>query len=124
MVKNTIHIYKISHILLLLGIVFSLSPCPTKESVYELFNLEYTKPLNKTKTTQKAESSCSNSFQIESEIKNTKSTKENIIAKHTNEYQLTNNLSLINTEFSSFNLSKFYSPPLYILYSSLKICCA
>lgn len=60
-------------ILIMLVVLFSLSPCTVKESIYQIIGTEYQRPVNKTKATQSFQNTCQSSvFSVSQKVKVTK----------------------------------------------------
>lgn len=107
-------------IILMCFLVFSLSPCPVKEGLAHSVIADYSKPLNKTKTTNPI-SSCSYLQHINQSIQRLKKVKTDRIEPFTLfvvsfvEQPVAKVCSICSTSFS------VNSPPRYILYKRLKV---
>lgn len=101
-------------------ILFALSPCIVKEALLEMANVEYSKPLNKSKTTTQV-NSCQyfqNASRQISTIKNAN------ISKQTAPVCFSDNLYFFVSSDKTGKYSKNTSgnsPPKYILYKCLKL---
>lgn len=112
--------YKATLILLLL--VFSLSPCSVKREVLNIFDIQYIETLNKVKTTVTSASNCDTSFQ---NFSTASVTKANLKAKKA-DFSFSLNPYLKKTKEGKVlsNYSKTTtgnSPPKYILFKQLKL---
>ncbi len=107
-------------LILFFVLIFVLSPCTVKQNLFSFIDVEYSKPLNKTKTTQ-----------VNSCISTTLNSKENLLSNETDK-----NLSvkLFDCSFSFYTGGKSEkriksSPvsiisnqlPYYILFNQMKI---
>lgn len=121
MLKAKKHIKITKHILLMWLVVFALSPCITKEALFSVVNAEYTKPLNKTKTTAQARS-CQYSL---SDIQQISIVKQSKIKKQTDPVRIfTNPFDVVRSIGKISYYSKTFSgtsPPSYILNKRLKL---
>lgn len=109
------------HILSVCVILFALIPCTIKEALLGSLNVEYAKPLNKSKTTTTTKL-CHYSQNENQQISITKETKIN------QELQLIDFSAKPNFVISSAKIYAKYSktfsgnsPPKYILYKRLKV---
>jgi len=121
MLKAKSHIKKLKHILCVYFALFALSPCVVKEALFSVANVEYAKPLNKTKTTAPT-SSCQYSQNDKQQISVVKQSKIN---KQTEPAEVSEILFFvvrsvgINTNYPKTTSGN--SPPKYILYKRLKL---
>lgn len=112
--------YKATIILLLL--VFSLSPCSVKREVLNIFDIQYIETLNKVKTTVTSTSNCDASFQNSS---STQISKADLKAKKVdfsfslNLYFKKNKEGKVLSSYSKTTTGN--SPPKYILFKRLKL---
>jgi hypothetical protein len=115
------HIENLKHLLWVWIAFFALSPCAVKEVIFSVVNAEYTKPLNKTKTTAPT-SSCQYSQIDNQQVSITQQSK---IKKQTEPAEITSNrFFVIRNSGINVNYSKTFSgnsPPKYILYKRLKL---
>ncbi|PRD55966.1 hypothetical protein [Sphingobacterium gobiense] len=109
------------HILLMWFVLFSLSPCVVKEVLTSAANIDYVKPLNKTKTSSRS-NLCSYSFDKSLQISIVRESKVN---QQIDPVDLSHNQHLI---LLSAKVLRHYtttcpgnSPPKYILYKRMKI---
>jgi hypothetical protein len=122
MLKTEFHINTYArHIALMLFVLFSLSPCTVKESLFLSVNREYTKPLNKSRTTSQT-NTCTYSQQEGQRIQ---VTAKSIINR---QVEPDGFLVKIYVALHPAKDCKYYSkrssgnsPPKYILYKRLKI---
>jgi hypothetical protein len=121
MLKTEFHIKYARHIALMLFVLFSLSPCTVKESLFHSVNWEYSKPLSKSRTTSQT-STCSYS-QLEGQ-------RIQVTAKSITNRQSEPDGLLVKIYFAPHpakgykdysKCSSGNSPPKYILYKRLKI---
>lgn len=121
MSKKRKHIKYLKHIVLILFLLFSLSPCTVKEALFHSVNTDYAKPLNKSRTTTPT-SSCSYSQNDNKQISVVKKAKIN---KEIESFNSVNNLCFAILSVKVYNdyskTSSGNSPPKYILYKRLKI---
>lgn len=111
------HIKYLKHILLMLFFVFSLSPCTVKQTLFDLVNTDYTKPLNKLRTSVST-SSC---FYWQNDCKQTCAVKKSKVYNDINSinlYFVVLSTKAYRTYADTFSGN---SPPIYILYKRLKI---
>lgn len=109
-------------VVILLAVVFALTPCSVKSSLFAAFDIEYFQTLNKNQTTQTAVSYCeveeSNVNQSENSVEKLQkqipvlpvsvSRNQIILATALHKKDIYVNVAAVNT------------PPLYILYKRLK----
>ncbi|WP_123912805.1 hypothetical protein [Chryseobacterium pennipullorum] len=110
-------------IIMMLILVFSLSPCSVKRNVLDIFDIQYISGLNKVKTTSGFSSGCdisSNSSRLQASKSEAKFKKK--------DFFLTSNLSGNGyREEQKISFHKYSghttgsSPPKYILFKRLKI---
>lgn len=121
MLKTTSHIRTARHILLMWFVLFALSPCIVKETLFSGINVEYAQPLNKSKTTTPT-NSCQYSQNDNRQIS---VVKQSNINKQTEPVDISGNQHWIARSAKIYgNHSKTFpgnSPPKYILYKRLKI---
>lgn len=94
---------------------FSLTSCSVKEVVYDIFEVNISKPLNRTKTTNL----CQNNV-----VKEIQQCSVEVLKKRLLPFVLdTQNLLFISISysFSGSNEVKNNSPPFYILFQQLKL---
>lgn len=121
MPKMKIHIKIFRHIVFMWFVLFSLSPCTVKETLFLTVNTDYAKPLNKSKTTT------STSFCSYSKNENQKISvvKKSEINKQVESVDLFYNKWLAESFTKIYNdyskTSSGNSPPKYILYKRMKI---
>lgn len=121
--KNTrsqIHIFK--GIVLMLAVLFSLSPCTVKESVYQILDIEFQRPVNKTLSAQTPSTTC----QIQGVSKATTSQ-----VGHTSHFDMFLRLAESHVIYFTYFLNEVSqvtkrvivdsSPPMYILYKQLRL---
>ena len=121
MPRTKSHIRNVKHILLMWFVLFSLSPCTVKEIVFNSVNVDYAKPLNKSKTAAQT-SSCQYSSNDSRPIS---------IAEKSNLNKQTEPVDFYNNPHFEVRSTKVHnnysktssgnSPPKYILYKRLKI---
>jgi|SRR5690606_28777716 len=121
MSKKKKHIKYLKHIISMLFLLFSLSPCTVKEALFKSVSTDYAKPLNKSKTTIPT-SSCFHS--------STKNLQISVVEKSEISKQI-EPVNFFDNPFFSILSAKVYnkysktssgtSPPKYILYKRLKI---
>ncbi|HLV15451.1 MAG TPA: hypothetical protein VKY41_09740 [Xanthomarina sp.] len=112
----------LKHTLLLLVVMFALAPCSVKESGATVFNIDYQRPLNKSKALVFQDNSCENlEFNLIETVKTQDDFELNVLATKTN------NTVLLAPNFQVVFQKNYYknysesSLPLYILYSQLKL---
>lgn len=121
MFKTKNHIRNVRHILLMLFVLFALSPCVVKEAMFSLANAEYAKPLNMSKATAPT-NSCQYS---QNDRQQNSVVKQSDINKEIEPFNVSENLffvvrsTKINNKYSK--KSSGNSPPKYILYKRLKL---
>lgn len=119
MLKILYNFKNYTHILSLWLVLFSLTPCSIKEVLFHAVDLEYAKPLNKSKISKIG---CSYS-QIEN--KQTSGTKKSKINSRITPFSFSTNLNFALCSTKTFKdysrISLGNSPPKYILYKRLKI---
>lgn len=121
MQKVKSHIKNLKHLLWVWIVFFALSPCVVKEAIFNIVDIEYNQPLNKSKSTAPTKT-CQYS---QNDIQKYSVAKQSNIAKHTEAEKLTVNVLLVirciglNTSFSKTTSGN--SPPKYILYKRLKL---
>lgn len=121
MFKIKRHIKKVRLITLLWFVLFSLSSCTVKEVVFHSVNKEYTKPLNKSKTTIQA-GSCSY-FQDENQQVLVAKQSKIIQQAQLDDFIVSPYFYPHSTKTLTNYLTTFSdnSPPKYILFKRLKI---
>lgn len=107
-------------LMLFFVLIFVLSPCTVKQNLFSFINVEYSKPLNKTKTTQ-----------VNSCVSTTFNSKENSLSNETDKRLLGKlfdySFSLCVGEKSENRIKSFpvsilsNQPPYYILFNQMKI---
>ncbi|WP_437919738.1 hypothetical protein [Sphingobacterium sp. LRF_L2] len=115
----------IKNFLLLIVLLFALAPCAVKEALHTPFDIEYTQPLNKTKTTVSNSTNCSSTADF---ISASKSRKIKIFPDFhpcfvAFDFQK-NNFGLVEKKVVSIGNQPNYVnrlPPKYILFKRLKI---
>lgn len=121
MPKTTRHIKNTKHILTLCFALFALSSCIVKETVLGAVNLNYAKPLNKSKTTTQV-NSCEYSQNEHQHISTVKKVK---ISKKTQPVCFSDNLYFLKRPDKAYHKysknTSGSSPPKYILYKRLKL---
>lgn len=108
-------------IIMMLVLVFSLSPCSVKRNVLDLFDIQYISGLNKVKTTSGPSFSCDTaSASSQVSVSKSRSTRltgsfmySNTVAKNIREEKLFFN------KYSGHSTGN--SPPKYILFKRLKL---
>jgi len=119
MLKTDNHIKNARHILLMCFVWFALSPCIVKNVLFSAANMEYTQPLNKTKTPANSCQYAQNDIQQVSVAKRTNSNKPikpvNVSA---NRYYIAHSAKIPGNYSGTFPDN---GPPKYILYKQLKL---
>ena len=121
MFKAKNHIKNMKHILLMWFALFALSPCVVKEVLFSVANAEYSKPLNKSKTTTPT-NSCQYSQNDNQQISVVRKSNTN---QEIEPFDVSENLffvvcsTKINGKYTK--TSSGNSPPKYILYKRLKL---
>ncbi|WP_326984602.1 hypothetical protein VUJ46_08740 [Chryseobacterium sp. MYb264] len=107
--------------IILLVLMFSLSPCSVKRDVLGIFDIQHLSTLNKVKTTVNSTNNCIYSFE-----KSSKFSALKVIKKLDNHEFIAEFSSKINSEkkiftnhYSGFTTDN--SPPKYILFKRLKL---
>ena len=121
MLKTGNYIKNFRRIILMWFVLFSLSPCTVKEVFFTSINIDYSKPLNKSKTTTQT-SSCAysqNESQQISVVKKSKINKQIEPVDFTHNQYFAVHSVKIDNDYSK--TSSGNSPPKYILYKRLKI---
>lgn len=121
MPKITTYIKITKNTLWMCVVLFALSPCIVKESLLGSLNIEYVKPLNKSKTTTKA-SSCQYSQsenQYITAVKQTKTNKQIVTFNFLDNQHFKISSIKLFVQYSKTFFGK--SPPKYILYKCLKL---
>lgn len=117
----TKHIITTKHLLWVCFMVFAFSTCAVKDVFYSFINLEYSKPLNKSKTSLNG-SSCQYTQVNTTE---TSIVQQSEIAREfdCNEVAQKPTFDIRSKQLSSADLLHFSgnSPPKYILYKRLKL---
>ena len=120
MLKVENHIKNIRHIVLMWFMLFSLSPCTVKEVLLHAVNTEYTKPFNKSKTTQTNPCQfASNEYQQISAAQQSKINKKIEPVDIVCNYAFPAYAAKMDKNYSKTSTGN--SPPKYILYKRLKI---
>lgn len=101
---------------ILLLILYGFTPCTVKNTVFDVFSLDYAKPTNANKTT--SSSSCTY-------LSSTKETAQSRTVKKLLNFEAVDRVSFIEQTISFSNLfiqhTSGRSPPLYILFQQLKL---
>ncbi|MCX7547408.1 hypothetical protein OS188_05505 [Xanthomarina sp. F1114] len=121
--KNTNpHIKFLRNSIILLVVLFSLTPCSVKESGSVLFNFEYQRPLNKTRVSFSQENSCNSLIFNQVETVQTQKTVDLDLrtVSISNPFLFSTVFGEVN-QIKSSNASPDIGRPLYILYSRLKL---
>lgn len=106
----------------MLVVLFSLSPCTVKESVYHVFGTEYQRPINKTKTTQSFQSTCqAQVFSTSTAHKISKISDFDLFRIAIQSFQQLIPIDQSGNPQKRNELSVEYSPHLFILYKRLKL---
>ncbi|MCH5720364.1 hypothetical protein [Niabella hibiscisoli] len=114
------HINKYQQIALLWLLVFALAPCTVKEAWFSVAGLDYTKPLNGSKTTATGQQ-CQHSHLSGRKIAVQQKTP---IHKKSFSYDLAEQTYAVIAEETispDFIYLRANSPPIYILYKRLKL---
>ena len=122
MINTRKHIRFIKNTLLLIVVLFSLTPCSVKESSSFVFNLEYQRPLNKTRALVSQDKTCESSVFNQLETVKTQELLElNVLATTLSSNPLL--VTDIKKRYLKNNYEKpsNHSRPLYILYNRLKL---
>lgn len=119
MPKAILHISTTKHILLLCFVLLSLTPCNVKEILATGLNVEYAKPLNKSKTTAPV-NSCQYTKQTDYQISVGEQSVVSIRKYHFSKLTTHDYTPTLATSGFSKNFSG-NSPPKYILYKRLKV---
>ncbi|WP_407405984.1 hypothetical protein [Chryseobacterium sp.] len=119
MLKILYNFKNYTYILSMWLVLFSLTPCTIKEVFFHAVDLDYAKPLNKSKTST---NSCSYS---KIENRQTSGTKKSKILSRITPFSFSTNLNFALCSSKTFKdysrISLGNSPPKYILYKRLKI---
>ncbi|SMC75714.1 hypothetical protein [Pedobacter africanus] len=118
--KLSSHIRKYKRIAILWLIVFSLAPCTVKEAWLSTFDIDYSKPLNQSRTTVGQQCQFTNAEQnTVSLVKKVRFNREPAFSDSLVKNDLVTAAEAIDTR----NLDSFSgnSPPKYILYKRLKL---
>ena len=106
----------------MLVVLFSLSPCTVKESIYQVFGTEYQRPVNKTKTTQSFHSTCqAQVFSTSTVLKISKISDFDLFRLAVRSFQQFIPIDQSGNPQKRSELSVECSPLLFILYKRLKI---
>lgn len=122
MKKTNPHIEFIRNTILILVVLFALTPCSVKEAGSVALNIEYQRPFNKTRVAISQENSCENLVFTQVEmVKNQELQALDIVVNTSNNPVLflfdSKEGSIIKQSKKSSDLGR----PLYILYSRLKL---
>lgn len=121
MPKMKFHINNFRRILLMWFVLFSLSPCTVKEVLFYSLNTDYSKPLNKSKTSTQT-SSCSYSQNEKQQISAAKKTRINKQIEPVDSFDKAYLTGYVAKDYNNYSkTSSGNSPPKYILYKRLKI---
>lgn len=121
MTQSRINIIQVRNILVMWFILFALSPCTVKEVLFDSVNFEYTKPINKSRTTAPI-NTC---LHAQQETQQTKVANQADSHKQVEpiDFRLNGSFSS-SSKVSQESYSKKFSgnsPPKYILYKRLKL---
>jgi len=119
-IKLHMKIYKA--VVMLLVVVFSLSPCSLKRNVLDIFDIQHISALNKTKTTAPSFSGCE-SFNSSSKISVSKADfkfKGIVLSDFLQSVNFNSEKPIFSQKSYSGNTSG-NSPPKYILFKRLKL---
>lgn len=106
----------------MLVVLFSLSPCAVKESVYHVFGTEYQRPINKTKTTQSFQNTCqAQVFSTSTAVKISKISDFDLFRLAILSFQQLIPIDQSGNPQKRSEISVQHSPLLFILYKRLKI---
>ncbi|ROI06517.1 hypothetical protein EGI16_01010 [Chryseobacterium sp. G0240] len=108
-------------ILMMLILVFSLSPCSVKRDLLDIFDIQHISGLNKVKTTTSASFSCDAASSIEISVSKTK-VQYRYKGFSSGFYSMAVNSveeKIFSNEYSGYSTGN--SPPKYILFKRLKL---
>lgn len=113
-----------SQIILIGLVLFSLSPCTVKGALLESVSVEYSKPLNKTKSVNQV-NTCVNTLNADFQISVEKQSKVSPFYFEINSGERQHQIEYFTKDYQKFSKSTSgNSPPIYILYKRLKIAIA
>lgn len=106
----------------MLILVFSLSPCPVKRNILDIFDIQYISGLNKVKTTSSLSFSCD-----EASVSSGISVSKNKVQNQYNRFLSGLTAAAVNSVEAKIFLNNYSghptgnSPPKYILFKRLKL---
>lgn len=122
MTNLSAHISHSRSILIMLVVLFSLSPCSVKESVYQIFGTEYQRPVNKTKTTPSFQNTCQlQVFSAGQDIKISKISDFDLVNLADQSFHFFIAVDLIGHPHKRSEFTVRSGPLLFILYKRLKL---
>ncbi|UTX50343.1 hypothetical protein [Chryseobacterium sp. MA9] len=109
-------------VIMMLVLVFSLSPCSVKRNVLDIFDIQYISGLNKVKITSSLSSSC-DTVSVSTEVSVSKAKiQEQYKDSFSNFYSIAKNSAEKKIFFNEYSgHSTGNSPPRYILFKRLKL---
>jgi hypothetical protein len=122
MPNSGLHMKTYKAVIMMLVLVFSLSPCSVKRNVLDIFDIQYISGLNKVKTTSSLSSSC-NTASVSTRVSVSKAKiQEQYKDSFSNFYSIAKNSAEKKIFFNEYSgHSTGSSPPKYILFKRLKL---